>query len=70
MAAYHGGLELKKQLIAALEAAGHEVAGFGAHELVRRCSGGWTVPRPIAVQVVRWQRQINSTNTIGTQCSI
>ena len=34
IAADHGGFELKVQLIAALEAAGYEVADFGAHELV------------------------------------
>jgi len=34
IAADHGGFELKVQLAAALKAAGHEVADFGAHELV------------------------------------
>ena len=34
IAADHGGFELKVQLIEALKAAGHEVADFGAHELV------------------------------------
>jgi ribose 5-phosphate isomerase B len=34
IAADHGGFELKGQLSAALKAAGHEVADFGAHELV------------------------------------
>ena len=30
----HGGFELKVQLTAALEAAGYEVADFGAHGLI------------------------------------
>ena len=30
----HGGFELKVQRTAALDAAGYEVADFGAHELV------------------------------------
>jgi len=34
IAADHGGFELKVQLTEALNAAGHEVADFGAHELV------------------------------------
>jgi len=34
IAADHGGFELKVQLIAALKAAGYEVADFGAHEFV------------------------------------
>ena len=29
----HGGFELKRQLLAQLEAAGHQVVDFGAHEL-------------------------------------
>jgi ribose 5-phosphate isomerase B len=34
IAADHGGFELKVQLTADLQAAGYEVAAFGAHELV------------------------------------
>ena len=34
IAADHGGFALKAQLTTALKAAGHEVADFGAHELV------------------------------------
>jgi ribose 5-phosphate isomerase B len=34
IAADHGGFELKRQLTAALQAAGYEVADFGAHRLV------------------------------------
>ncbi len=34
IAADHGGFELKVQLTAALKAAGHEIADFGAHEMV------------------------------------
>ncbi len=34
IAADHGGFELKVHLTTALNAAGYEVADFGAHELV------------------------------------
>ena len=33
LATYHGGFELKEELVANLRAAGHEVVDFGAHQL-------------------------------------